>query len=141
MTHPKRAIQLAYDNTDAARLNMETAFARADRRESLVEIAKQQLGKAMEALNGKCRHRNALVIIASPGPGVKAERWCPECGAHYGPIYTKKHGWKTKRAWNKPGGAAALAYVRLCEENRAYEKRRRLEEIGALRMRHFREIG
>lgn len=59
-----------------------------------------------------CRHTYALVIIASTEPGVLAERWCPECGAHYGPIYTKKHGWRTKRAWNPPGGVRARAYIK-----------------------------
>jgi hypothetical protein len=139
---PKRTIQLAYDHADAARLNLETAFARADRRESLASLAKEQLEKALAVFNGpkpKCPHRNALVIIASPAPGVKAERWCPECGAHYGPIYTKKHGWKTQRRWHLPGSAMARAYVALCEEVRANEKRRHREERAALRLRHFKE--
>lgn len=137
----KATIKLAHDHASAAELNLASAFAHEPPRARLVEIAKQQLAKALETLNKKCRHRNALVIIASPGPGVKAERWCPECGAHYGPIYTKKQGWKTKRAWNKPGFAAALAYVKLCEENRANERKRYQESKAELRLRHFKEIG
>jgi len=77
----------------------------------------------------RCKHANALVIISSPSPGVKAERWCPECGAYYGPAYTQKNGWKNRRQWHAPGGAAARAYVKLCEGVRASEKARKTEAL------------
>ncbi len=77
----------------------------------------------------RCKHKNAMVIIASPEPGVKAERWCPECGAHYGPIYTKKHGWRNKRQWHAPGGQTATAYVKLCEGVRESEKARATDAL------------
>lgn len=143
MAHPKRTIQLAYDHADAARLNLETAFRFPKARPGSLRNAKQQLEKALSHFNGpkpKCPHRNALVIIASPAPGVKAERWCPECGAHYGPIYTRKQGWKNARRWHLPGGQTARAYVALCEEVRTNEKKRKKQAVSEA-LRRFKEFG
>ena len=66
----------------------------------------------------KCRHIHALVVIASPAPGVIAVRWCPECGSLYHSRYIDtgpRRGWSKHREWQSPGGAGARAYVKLSE--------------------------
>lgn len=71
----------------------------------------------------RCRHACALVIVASPAPGVFAIRWCPECGALYNSRYRESRpggaGWSERREWNSPGGSGARAYVKLVKSVRA----------------------
>lgn len=62
----------------------------------------------------RCRHVHALVIIASPKPGLRAVRWCPSCGALYHSIYVGSTGWSERREWQSPGGKGAQAYIALC---------------------------
>jgi len=68
-------------------------------------------------MSKRCRHRFALVVIASHAPGVGAVQWCPECGALYYSRYRASRlggdGWSERREWQSPGGTGAKAYVDL----------------------------
>ncbi len=74
----------------------------------------------------RCHHRNALVVVAASDEKRRAIQWCPECGALYYSRYRPKKGWSSKREWQRPGRAAAMAYVALRRSVRAQDWMRKL---------------